>query len=63
MDFNDLKKLYEEYKKKFGKNAYNKISDLLKEAKQKHKEDWLKNPTPKKDHEQSWHSKVKTWKN
>lgn len=54
MNFNDLKQLYEEYREKYGENVYNKISDLLKEAKEIHKKDWEGRPTPYKDHEQSW---------
>jgi type II restriction enzyme len=54
MNFNDLIRLYEDKKSKYGSNAYNYISALLKEAKKKHKEDWDKSPTPQKDHEQSW---------
>jgi type II restriction enzyme len=52
--FKDLLKLYEDKKKKFGINTYKHISELLKEAKEIHKADWLKSPTPNKDHEQSW---------
>ncbi|MGB3479828.1 MAG: BsaWI family type II restriction enzyme [bacterium] len=54
MKFNDLVKLYEKYRKNYGKDAYRYISKLLKEAKKIHKRDWLKFPTPNKDHEQSW---------
>jgi type II restriction enzyme len=54
MTFKDLIKLYEEKKKKFGSEAYKHISELLKEAKEIHKKDWTKAPTPYKDHEQSW---------
>jgi len=54
MKFNDLVKLYEKYRKNYGKDAYRYISKLLKEAKKIHKRDWLKSPTPNKDHEQSW---------
>ncbi|MBA7559253.1 DNA modification methylase [Candidatus Atribacteria bacterium 1244-E10-H5-B2] len=54
MKFEDLKKLYLQKKKQFGANTYKHISQLLKEAKVFHKKDWLKNPTPKGDHEQSW---------
>ncbi len=53
MDFEDLKKLYEKYKREFGKEVYKKISKLLKEAKIIHKKDWLK-LSPNGDHEQSW---------
>jgi len=54
MKIQDLIKLYEEKKKKHGSEAYKYISELLKEAKKIHKRDWLKNPTPNGDHEQSW---------
>ncbi len=54
MQFKDLIKLYERAKEKFGSDAYRHISELLKDAKQIHKRDWLKAPTPNKDHEQSW---------
>ena len=54
MKFEDLKKMYLQKKKQFGANTYKHISQLLKEAKVFHKKDWLKNPTPKGDHEQSW---------
>ena len=37
-----------------GVEAYRHISELLDEAKELHKKDWLKKPTPNKDHEQSW---------
>ena len=54
MKFEDLVKLYEEKRKEYGSEAYKRISELLKEAKEIHKKDWLKKPTPKRDHEQSW---------
>jgi type II restriction enzyme len=54
MTFEDLIKLYEAKKKKFGTEAFKYISELLREAKEIHKKDWLKSPTPMKDHEQSW---------
>jgi len=54
MRFNDLWQLYENYKKIYKEEAYKHISDLLKKAKEIHKKDWEKNPTPNKDHEQSW---------
>lgn len=54
MKFEDLVRLYEEKKKKYGTEAYGHISELLREAKELHKKDWLKRPTPNKDHEQSW---------
>ena len=54
MDFEDLKKLYLKKKEQLGAETYKHISELLKEAKEIHKRDWLKNPTPNRDHEQSW---------
>jgi len=54
MKFEDLEKLYLEKKKQFGAETYKHISELLKEAKEIHKRDWLKHPTPDGDHEQSW---------
>lgn len=54
MKFSDLVKLYEEKKKKHGVETYRHISELLREAKELHKKDWLKSPTANKDHEQSW---------
>jgi len=54
MKFEDLIKLYERKKKQYGKESFKYISQILQEAKELHKKDWLKNPTPDKDHEQSW---------
>lgn len=54
MDFEDLKRLYLKRRVELGANAYKHISELLKEAKELHKRDWLKHPTPSGDHEQSW---------
>lgn len=54
MKIQDLIELYEEKKKIYGNETYKHISDLLKEAKQLHYQDWSKNPTKSKDHEQSW---------
>ncbi|MCJ7508994.1 MAG: BsaWI family type II restriction enzyme [candidate division Zixibacteria bacterium] len=56
MVFADLVKLYEARKEKFGAEAYRHISDLLMEAKELHRIDFLKHPTPRGDHEQSWRS-------
>jgi len=50
MKFEDLKNLYLGRKKQYGIETYKQMSELLKEAKEIHKRDWLKNPT----HEQSW---------
>ncbi|MCL0049380.1 BsaWI family type II restriction enzyme [Dehalococcoidia bacterium] len=54
MDFEDLKQLYLKKREKLGTDAYKHISKLLREAKELHKQDWLKHPTPSGDHEQSW---------
>ena len=54
MDSRDLIKLYEKKKEQYGSNTFRHISELLKETKTLHKKDWLKAPTPNKDHEQSW---------
>ena len=53
MKFDDVKNLYEKYKKKYGTKTYKKISELLIEAKGTHKKDFLK-IKPNGDHEQSW---------
>lgn len=54
MKFTELVKLYESKKEEFGIDTYKHVSELLNEAKEIHKRDWLKSPTPNKDHEQSW---------
>lgn len=54
MKIGDLIKLYEEKKKIYGDDAYKYISELFEEAKELHYRDWLKKPTKKRDHEQSW---------
>jgi len=56
MTFKDLTRLWEKYKKKYGVDAYRHVSELLREAKELHRTDFLKNPTPRGDHEQSWRS-------
>jgi len=50
----DLIELYEKKKTMYGVEAYRHISELLDEAKELHKKDWMRKPTPNKDHEQSW---------
>ena len=50
----DVIDLYEKHKKIHGNTTYKYISQILIEAKKIHYKDFLKNPTPKKDHEQSW---------
>ncbi len=54
MKFEDLKRLYLKKKEQLGSETYKHISELLEEAKEIHKMDWSKNPTPNRDHEQSW---------
>lgn len=54
MKLKDLIEMYEFKKKKFGAEAYKHISALLSEAKEIHVRDFLRNPTPQGDHEQSW---------
>jgi type II restriction enzyme len=49
MTINDLIKIYETKKKKYGMQTYRHISNVLKEAKEQHKKDFRGN-----DHEQSW---------
>jgi type II restriction enzyme len=54
LKFKDLIGLYEKKKAIYGVEAYRHISELLEEAKDLHKKDWMRKPTPNKDHEQSW---------
>jgi type II restriction enzyme len=54
LKFQDLIALYESKKATYGVDTYRHISELLIEAKGVHKKDWMKKPTPGKDHEQSW---------
>ncbi len=56
MKLQDLIALYEKKRVIHGTEAYKHIPELLNEAKELHKKDWLKKPTPNKDHEQSWRS-------
>jgi len=49
MTINDLIKIYETKKKKYGIEAYRHISNVLKEAKEQHGKDFTGD-----DHEQSW---------
>ena len=49
MTINDIMKLYEKKKEKFGKEAYRHISNLLREAKSQHQKDFGGD-----DHEHSW---------
>ena len=54
MKFEDLQGLYITRKSQLGADANTRISELLEEAKEYHKQDWEKNPTRGGDHEQSW---------
>jgi len=54
MKLKDLIEMYEVKKRRFGAEAYKHISELLSEAKEIHRRDFLEHPTPKGDHEQSW---------
>jgi len=56
MIFADLVRLYEAKKERFGAEAHRHVSDLLREAKELHRKDFLRHPTPQGDHEQSWRS-------
>jgi len=49
MKIQDLIKIYNTKKKRYGVQAYRHISNVLKEAKEQHKKDFTGN-----DHEQSW---------
>ena len=49
MKFEDLVKLYEKNKKKYGNETYKYISSILMQAKKQHKKDFQGD-----DHEQSW---------
>jgi len=62
MNISDLIKMYEDYRKKYGADTFKRISLLLKEAKEIHRQDFLKSPAAQRakakgrqpDHEQSW---------
>ena len=62
MKLADLVKLYERMKEEYGVNAYKHISQLLRDAKEIHKQSFLQSDTTKRainegrtpDHEQSW---------
>jgi len=54
MKLKDLIEMYEVKKRRFGAEAYKHISELLSEAKEIHRRDFLEHPTPGGDHEQSW---------
>ena len=54
MNLKDLIEMYEDKKRQFGSEAYKHVSELLREAKERHRRDFLRKPTPGGDHEQSW---------
>ena len=47
MTFKDLVRLWDKYKEKYHLDAYRHVSELLKEAKELHRRDFLKHPTPR----------------
>ena len=53
MKFEDLKDMYNETQLIEGEEAYRSVSQLLQDAKERHKQDFLKDK-PDGDHEQSW---------
>ena len=54
MESIDPIKMYEDKKKKFSLNAYKHVSELLAEAKELHRRNFVENPSPQGDFEQSW---------
>lgn len=55
MKFEDLKDMYNETQLIEGEEAYRSVSQLLQDAKERHKQDFLRDK-PNGDHEQSWRS-------
>ena len=53
MKFEDLKDMYNEVQLVEGVEAYKTVSQLLQDAKERHKQDFLRDK-PNGDHEQSW---------
>ena len=53
MDFTDLRDMYRQTLVMEGTKAYKSVSQLLRDAKERHKQDFLKDK-PYGDHEQSW---------
>ena len=53
MQFEDLKNMYREIMVREGARAYKSVSQLLQDAKERHKQDFLQD-RPGGDHEQSW---------
>lgn len=49
MNIDDLMEIYQQYRQKYGKETYRRISQILNEAKEIHKKDFIG-----EDHEQSW---------
>jgi type II restriction enzyme len=58
MKFTDLIRIYEEKRRMYGSDVYKHVSEIFREAKKLHYEHWLKHPTERQDHEQSW----RAWK-
>lgn len=56
MKLEDLIEMYEEKKAIFGNEAYRHISEVLREAKERHREDFERHPTPQKNHQMSWNA-------
>jgi type II restriction enzyme len=54
MESIDPIRMYEDKKKEFGLNAYKHVSELLAEAKEIHRSNFVENPSPQGDFEQSW---------
>ncbi len=53
MNFEDLKSMYAETQLRDGEEAYKSVSQILQDAKERHKQDFLEDK-PDGDHEQSW---------
>ena len=53
MKFEDLKNMYNQAQLIEGEEAYKSVSQLLQDAKERHKQDFLRDK-PDGDHEQSW---------
>lgn len=54
MELIDPIKMYEDKKKQFGLNAYKHVSELLAEAKEMHRRNFLENPSPQGNFGESW---------
>ena len=55
MDFTDLRDMYRQVQVREGAKAYKSVSQLLRDAKERHKQDFLADK-PYGNHEQSWHA-------